>query len=482
MVKRHLRIPSGVWAWQGTLLVVTLLALPPLVALWLQPSARSVGDAASIVGLAAHPIMLAAAIMLYFAWRLTFDHGLAWLATAFTAIGIKGFSLAGLRSAYGAELSSHAAELLFVDLLFAATVVTMLVLWRRTPPPCDPVVLGFGLGILVAALRIGLLQGTPADIPAWAPAIGLVLLAAMYLAFIGAVLGLGTDPPWARGRITAAVLLLGCNRIISYGTLDNPLPGSLALLADAAGAVLLCTAALGLLRLAIRDSTSTVTALHHRVEQVEARNRLDRERLHEINAAIAGIATASQLMHDGSTIPVERRSQLERMVESEIARLAEMIGPGVSKIREIHLDEVMEPVVTAQWVLGRTVHWTPSGHVVVGRPEDVAEILTTLLENAAQHASGSPVWISARDLGSTLELTVSDVGPGISAEVSPVLFEWGERGPTSHGQGIGLCVAKRLAEGLGGALGHVPTNGCGATFAVTLQLVRTTHGAAGARA
>ena len=481
MVERHLRIPTGVWAWQGTLLVVTVLAMPPLVALWLRPEARTFRDATAIIGLASFPAILAAAIMIYFAWRLTFDHGLAWLSAAFTAVAIKGLSLAGLRAAYGSVLRDDAAALLFVDLLFAATLVIMLLLWRRTPPPFDPVVLGFGLGLLVAVLRIGLLQGEHVVI---APALlitGLGVLAMLYVGVAIPLARLLAETPWARSRIIVAVLLLGCNRIISYSALDHPVPGTLALVTDGLGAALLCTTALGLLRSSIRDNTTTVSALHQQVEQFEARNRLDRERLHEMNTTIAGIATATQLMHDGSAIAGERRSKLERMVEAEIARLAGMIGPGKSLIGPVNLDDALEPVVMAQRVLGRSVDWTPSGHQVVGRREDISEIVTTLLENAAQHAPGSPVWIGARDVGTAVELTVSDVGPGIPPDATSRLFRWGERGPSSNGQGIGLCVARRLAEGLGGTLTVVPTNGCGATFAVRLQPARTAHGA-GARA
>jgi signal transduction histidine kinase len=113
----------------------------------------------------------------------------------------------------------------------------------------------------------------------------------------------------------------------------------------------------------------------------------------------------------------------------------------------------------------------------VGRSEEITEIVTTLLENAAQHAPGSPVWIATRDLRGSIELTVSDVGPGIPPEVGDSVFAWGRRGPDSRGEGIGLCVAKRLAEGMGGALTCVPTNGCGAIFVVQLEGARKAHDA-----
>lgn len=477
MVERHLRIPAGVWAWQGTVLVVTVLALPTLVALWLQPGARTVSDAATILGLAAPPAKLAAAIMLYVAWRLTCDHVLAWLAAAFTASAIKGGSFVALRLTHGAALDDYTSVLLFFDLLFVATVATALTLWRRTPPPVDPVVIGFGFGILVSALRLGLIEGNAAALPGWTTDLALVLLAGAYAMLAVTVARLLGHVPWARTRLTAAVLLFGCNRLATYGAPDDAFASTVDLVTEGLGTVLLCTVALSMLWLSIRESTSTVSELHDRVERVEARSRLDRERLHEINATLAGIVAASRLIHENG-IDQERRAHLERMVESELARLAAMLDPGGSPIRTVDLDEALEPVVTAQRVLGRSVDWSPSGHHVTGRSEDIAEIVTTLLENAAQHAPGSPVWVACREVDDEVELTVSDVGPGIPPEVGDRIFDWGECGPGSQGQGIGLCVAKRLAEEMGGSLTWAPTNGVGAVFVLRLKLARTPHGAA----
>ena len=216
--------------------------------------------------------------------------------------------------------------------------------------------------------------------------------------------------------------------------------------------------------------------MRHRMEQLEASNRVSHERLHDTKAAIAGVVAAWHLLHDGH-VPDGYRARLERMIDSEMARLAGLAEPRTSATEQVDLDQTVDPVVTAQRVLGRSIEWSPSGHRANGRPDEIAEILTTLLDNAARHAPGSPVWISTRDLGTCVELTVSDAGPGVAPEVADRVFTWGARGPDSHGEGIGLCVAQRLAEGMRGALTWAPLDGRGATFVLTLELARKGHGA-----
>ncbi|QZY29813.1 sensor histidine kinase [Nocardioides coralli] len=480
------RIPDGVWGWHGTLLVALVCVTPALVAFWLAPETRNVEDAAGIGSLVVHPVVLAAALGLYFAWRLTGEPGQAWLAAAFVALAIKGFSFAALRLAHGPGLVDHSTTLLVTDLLFTATVVAMLWWGRAVPPQLDPLLLGVCLGVVFSAFRIGMVEsgrGYPAAV------LGILIfagagMALLYIAFAVAAATLVPVPAWARIRIVTAVVLLGLNQLVVHQGGEGVGFAVVSILTDLLFAVLLCVAASAVLRLTIRDSTSTVTELSRRVADVEERNRLDRERLHEMDAAIAGIVTASELIHDGTRLSPDRRAQLERMVEAEIARLGGLAtrGPRVTPVGPVDLDQAIEPVVVAQRVLGRQVDWTPTGHLVRGRADDITEVVTTLLENAAQHAPGSPVRVAARDIGAAVELTVSDLGPGIPREVSARLFEWGERGPASRGQGIGLNVARRLVEDLGGSLRILSTPGCGATFVLRLPYERAGHGASRARA
>ncbi|GAB2834750.1 HAMP domain-containing sensor histidine kinase [Actinocorallia aurea] len=77
----------------------------------------------------------------------------------------------------------------------------------------------------------------------------------------------------------------------------------------------------------------------------------------------------------------------------------------------------------------------------------VRQILAVLLDNASRHGSGT-VTVTARDTAGALALDVSDEGD-VSAQDTAAFFA---RGTTQEGHGIGLPMARTLAEAEGGRL------------------------------
>jgi signal transduction histidine kinase len=343
--------------------------------------------------------------------------------------------------------------------------------------------MGMVIGLFVAALRFALVANPPLldDAPALMT-LGNLTMLAIQLTAAFAVLHIRSLPPWAGARLALAMGLLSINRAISYPVLSGSVISGAALVTDFLGAVLLCATALALLRQTIRENTRTVDALNHRVEQVEAESRQDRERLHEINATIAGIASATRLIHRGPELPSHRKGLLQEMLDSEIARLERLMDSQGQQLCDIDLDEVIRPLVVAQHALGRPVFWTPSGHGAYGRSDDIAEVVNVLLNNAARHAPGAAVVVNVRRLADSVEIRVSDSGPGISTEMAARLFEWGAHDPESPGEGIGLHVARRLMQEQGGSLRPMLSHSSGAVFVVGLQPPRDVHESASARA
>jgi signal transduction histidine kinase len=74
------------------------------------------------------------------------------------------------------------------------------------------------------------------------------------------------------------------------------------------------------------------------------------------------------------------------------------------------------------------------------------QIMTVLLDNALRHGRGA-VQVTARDIANAVAVDVSDEGPGITSDLDPFR-------PRTRvaGHGIGLALARRLAEGEGGRL------------------------------
>ncbi len=75
------------------------------------------------------------------------------------------------------------------------------------------------------------------------------------------------------------------------------------------------------------------------------------------------------------------------------------------------------------------------------------QIMTVLLDNALRHGRGT-VTVTVRDVGVAIAVDVADEGPGIG-ELDP--FEHGN-GARAPGRGIGLPLARRLAEAEAGRL------------------------------
>jgi signal transduction histidine kinase len=99
----------------------------------------------------------------------------------------------------------------------------------------------------------------------------------------------------------------------------------------------------------------------------------------------------------------------------------------------------------------------------------ILQVLTNLLQNAVLHGEGT-ITVTGRDDGERICVDVTDEGPGIAPEHVADLFvpfaRWSQRPDSS---GLGLAIARRLAEAHGGSLDYrPPSDGVPHAFVLTL--------------
>lgn len=109
------------------------------------------------------------------------------------------------------------------------------------------------------------------------------------------------------------------------------------------------------------------------------------------------------------------------------------------------------------------------------------EVLTNLLDNAIAHTDPAKgrITITAREVGGSIETSVSDNGPGVPPEALPRLFTRFFRAEglhTTRGTGLGLYISRAIVEAHGGSIAVQSPPGEGATFTFYLPITDKTPG------
>ncbi|MCW2853322.1 MAG: hypothetical protein JWM84_2986 [Nocardioides sp.] len=482
------RYPPHVWTLRASTLVLTMIVTPLLGALLIAPELRSIRGLATITQLLVYPTVIGASILLYVHHRLTGSNVIGWLALCLTLYSVQGAALAGLRASEPEVFFNRAGWALIIDVPTALVILGCLRLSDRVRHAVDPLAVGLLLGLLVAGVNLGV-NRWGGELPTADPA---VVAAQIALVVVGCGIAraaylLDGVPRWFSVRLGVGTIALVINRVASAHDDAGAVGDSITISTGLVGALLMVNAAGAGLRHAVQEQHLSMVVLTDQVVAMQADERDVRARLHEITNSLAGIAVASSLLHQEGEIPASKRHQLERMLESEAGRLSRLLagkgndalsrptprpqGTPYDEASLVDLDEVIWPLITAQEALGRPVDWHPTGHLGLGDPDAVAEVVNILLDNAARHAPGSRSVVEVTRHGDTIEVIVRDDGPGIPAEVRHHLYEWGSRGPDSQGQGIGLHLAHRLMAATGSSL-RLETQEVGNTFVISLPAAK----------
>lgn len=160
----------------------------------------------------------------------------------------------------------------------------------------------------------------------------------------------------------------------------------------------------------------------------------------------------SEEVHEEARISLEQVERLGTVIDDLLAA-SRRTTSGTTEV--IHLDDVLrqqeeEWERTFEAARRRLDVEYGSGVSILATPGGVAQILATLLENSLKYGAGTTS-IRARRSGSTgVVIEVADEGAGVPDDLAPRIFERGATG--GRGTGLGLALAKDLAEADGGRL------------------------------
>src|SRR5215216_6310760 len=205
--------------------------------------------------------------------------------------------------------------------------------------------------------------------------------------------------------------------------------------------------------------------------------RLDRARKqfiasasHELRTPIFSLGGFLELLAD-EDLDEETRRQFLDQLRGQVDRMRKLATEllDLSRLESGALELRPEPTVLGQLAREVAGEFTPAAHrhdsVVVldlaedpieleCDPERVAQVLRILLDNALVHTpAGTGVRVSAERRNGHVRLEVSDRGLGIKRQNMPHIFEpFFTSNDEAQGAGLGLAIARELAERMHGEL------------------------------
>lgn len=211
-----------------------------------------------------------------------------------------------------------------------------------------------------------------------------------------------------------------------------------------------------------------------RLDQMLSRERaFSEDASHQLRTSLAGLRLILEAARldptlDRATVLRETEAQIERLEETLDELLA--LARGAPAQREpIDLEPVIDELAS-NWTgrlasQGRPLRVVtepdlPAAGVAAGA---VRQVLDVLLDNAVRHGAGT-ITVESHAVARGLVINVEDEGAGIAGDAEHV-FQRRGRGARDHG--IGLALARSLAEAEGGKL-QVSRTGPGPVFSLFL--------------
>lgn len=236
-------------------------------------------------------------------------------------------------------------------------------------------------------------------------------------------------------------------------------------------------------------------AEHHTVEELRRLSALRADFVslvsHELRSPMAAVIGAARtLLERWRTLTPDQREAFLALIADETNRLANLIGDVLhtSQIEagtfsysftDVDLSRLIEDAVSTAAIGQDEVRITASVSSALpsirGDRERLRQVLGNLIENAIKYSPvGESVEVRAQQVNGAVTISVADRGPGIPADQQRLIFEKFGRadvaGGSKPGTGLGLFIARSIAEAHGGTVDVRSSPNSGSTFTLRLPV------------
>ena len=228
-------------------------------------------------------------------------------------------------------------------------------------------------------------------------------------------------------------------------------------------------------------------ALKRQEEALSHQRRFVADASHELRTPLTTIEGYAEMLkewalHDQETAQEsvdaiqEESKRMRAMVESLLSLAQGDEGAPLTLEPQDLSTVVAEAVRAARAAAGGKVNidYHPTGREIIATFDRtrIHQVLSILLENAIKYTpEGGKVKVEVREREGWAELVVSDTGVGIPAEQLPLIFERFykvDKARTRGGAGLGLAIARQIAEAHHGRIEVQSEQGRGSTFVLQI--------------